>query len=416
MIIHSFPNPAPALPLGFALVLCLLLVALAVHTPSTLLAQGPDAIPVRGLLTNGTEGGQTPSGLPVTLHAIDSIEGRVASYNATSDEDGIFVFGDVARVDGGSYVLVADYHGMRYSDLLESRDLDGSVTLTIYEITRDIGVIEVRRQAMIIADIDDANREISALEVLSVSNTSDRTLLPELANITNPADINFLRFSLPTDAVDLSVQSSLPGGDIVPMGTGFAVTAPVLPGDHEITYSYKFPYESDSVSFNQRLIQGAETYQVLAPLVLSQIQVTPLEPKPRIEVGGTPYLVWETGQVPPGRGVALRISQLPQPGLAATLIQSVSGAQLWLTVIPAALAAGLGVLLLWAWFRAPRAVGITAGISGDDAGRRQSLVQAIAVLDSRFEAGELTLQEYESRREQLLSRLRLLSPTSEGAN
>lgn len=416
MTLHSFPHPALALPLAFPLIICLLLIALAMYEPSTLLAQSPDEASVRGELVNGTEGGETPSGLPVTLHAIDSLEGRVASYNATSDEAGNFLFEGVARVNGGSYVLVADYHGMRYSELLESGNLADPVRLTIYEITRDIGVIEVRRQAMIIADIDDTNREISALEVLSVSNTSDRTLLPELANITNPADINFLRFSLPANATDLSVQSSLPGGDIVPMGTGFAVTSPVLPGDHEINYSYKFPYESDSVTFNQRLIQGVETYQVLAPLALSQIQVAPLEPKPRIDVGGTPYLVWETSQVPPGRGVALRISQLPQPGLATTLVQSVSGSQLWLSIVPATLAVGLGVLLLWAWFRAPRTAGTVAVISRDDAVRRQSLVQAIAVLDERFQEGRLAEGEYGPRREELLSRLRQLSSTPEGSN
>ncbi|MDE2844536.1 MAG: hypothetical protein OXN21_14305, partial [Chloroflexota bacterium] len=365
-------------------------------------------------MENGTEGGEVPAGLPVTLHAVDPLQGRVASYNAISNEEGKFLFENVARVDGGSYVLVTDYDGMRYSEIVETADLEDSVSLTIYEITRDIGVIEVRRQAMIIADVDDKRRQISALEVLSVSNTSDRTLLPELANITNPADINFLRFSLPTDATDLSVQSTLPGGDIVPMGTGFAVTAPVLPGDHEITYSYRFPYGSDSVAFNQRLIQGAETYQVLAPLALSQIQVTPLEPRPRIDVGGTPYLVWEASKVPPGRGVVLRISQLPQPGLSTILIQSISGTQLWLTIVPVLLAVGLGFLLLWAWFRAPKTAPAAARISGDDAAHRQSLIQAIAVLDDRFEGGHLTEEEYGSHREELMGRLKQMSPASQG--
>ena len=413
MSLHSFFHPPLALPWAFPLLLGLLLICLAAHQPSPILAQGPEALSLQGVVENGTAGGEVPSGLPVSLHAVDPLEGRVASYNATSDEEGRFIFENVARVDGGSYVLVTDYDGMRYSELVETADLGDPATLTIYEVTRDIGVIEVRRQAMIIADVDERSRQISALEVLSVSNTSDRTLLPELANITNPADINFLRFSLPTDATDLSVQSTLPGGDIVPMGTGFAVTAPVLPGDHDITYSYRFPYESDSVAFNQRLIQGAETYQVLAPLALSQIQVTPLEPRPRIDVGGTPYLVWEASQVPPGRGVALRISQLPQPGLSTVLIQSISGTQLWLTIVPVLLAVGLGILLLWAWFRAPKTAPAVAAISGDDAARRQSLIQAIAVLDDRFEGGQLTQEEYGPRREELMDRLKQLSPASQ---
>ena len=280
----------------------------------------------------------------------------------------------------------------------------------MYEITRDLSVVEVERQAMIIADINETDREIRALEVLSVNNTADRTLLPELANITNPADINFLRFSLPLDAADLSVQSSLPGGDIIPMGTGFAVTAPVKPGNHEITYTYKFPYEGNSVTFNQRLIQGAEQYQVLAPAALSQIQVTPLEPRPRIEIGGVSYLVWEAGQIPPGRGVALSISRLPQPSPLSQLGQVLVGADLWLAVIPILLAMSLGALLCWAWFRGSRVVDAGPAVAEQWQARRQSLVRSVAVLDERFERGQVAEEEYRPQRADLMAQLRRLTP------
>ena len=195
------------------------------------------------------------------------------------------------------------------------------------------------------------------------------------------------------------------------MGTGFAVTAPVPPGGQQVTYSYRFPYQGNSAAFNQRLIQGAAQYQVLAPVTLSQIQLGPLEGKPRIDVEGTPYLVWEGRDIPPRQGVALQFSNLPEPGLATTLWQGVAGRELWLTVIPVALALVLATLLLYGWFRGRRAAPQAAPYSyAPDQRRRQSLVQAIAVLDDRFERGLVDEAQYRESRSEMMNSLRQATP------
>ena len=153
---------------------------------------------------------------------------------------------------------------------------------------------------------------------------------------------------------------------------------------------------------------------MLAPDSLSEMQVSPLEPKPRVDVGGVSYLVWEAEQVPPGQGVTLQFSRLPQPSLANRVVAHLTGSELWLTFIPVALALALVLLLLWAWFRAPRAG--RQGLTGDtvDQSRRQSLVQAIAVLDERFDGGQVTEEEYRPRRQELIERLRQLTPPAGG--
>ena len=113
------------------------------------------------------------------------------------------------------------------------------------------------------------------MNLCALNNSSDRTLLPDL---TKPGQISFLRFALPLQADELNVRSNLPGGNVISIGTGFALTSAVLPGDHNLEFSFRFPYTGDSVSYRQSLPQGAEVYQVLVPRRLAQVEVRPLRP------------------------------------------------------------------------------------------------------------------------------------------
>ena len=403
----------------FLLALALLLLAAAAGSaaiPPETAAQepAPATINIQGKTVNGTAGGLVPANLPLTLHAIDPTAGRVATAETVTDAQGNFRFAAVTAPAGGSYVLVMDYAGMRYNSLLSPADLAGPATMTVYETTRDLGVIRIDRHTMVLAGIEQNTREIAALELLNLTNRSDRTLLPELTNITNPNEINFLRFSLPPAAANLDVQSNLPGGEIITIGNGFALTAPVLPGRHQINYTYTFPYADNAVAFNQRLLQGAAVYQVLVPERLPAIQIAPLQSRPPLDIDGTAYRVWETRDLPPRQGVMLAISNLPQPGPLTRLAQTAANPGLWQTAIPIMLAVALAAALLYGGWRGARpAAAKAAAIIPPSAGanplpptRRQDLTLAIAALDETFEQGQLDAAEYQSRRAELLSQLR----------
>lgn len=400
----------------FLLALALFLLAAAGYAaiPPETAAQEtpPDTINIRGATVNGTAGGLVPANMPLTLHAIDPTAGRVATAETVTDGQGNFRFAAVAAPAGGSYVLVMDYAGMRYNSLLSPADLAGPATMTVYETTRDLGVIRIDRHTMVLAGIEQNTREIAALELLNLTNRSDRTLLPELTNITNPNEINFLRFSLPPAASNLDVQSNLPGGEIITIGNGFALTAPVLPGRHQINYTYTFPYADNAVAFNQRLLQGAAVYQVLVPERLPAIQIAPLQSRPPLDIDGTAYRVWETRDLPPRQGVMLAISNLPQPGPLTRLAQTAADPALWQTAIPIMLAIALAAALLYGGFQKSRPTAAkAAAILPPSAGnmpptRRQDLTLAIAALDETFDQGQLDAAEYQSRRAELLTQLR----------
>lgn len=405
-----------------ALVLRLVILLAAVGYGGTLAEVGAqESVSVRGVAVNGTAGGAVPADLPIMLHAIDPAAGRVATVETVTDAGGRFEFAAVAAPAGGSFVLVMDYAGMRYNSLLEAGDLAEPVEFTVYETTQDIGVIRVERQTMVIAGIDETAREIAALELLNVVNSSDRTLLPELTNITNPNEISFLRFSLPPGADNLEVQSNLPGGDIITIGNGFALTAPVLPGRHRVNYTYTFSYTGDKAAFQQRLIQGAALYQVLVPERLAGIGVSPLPARPPLDIDGTGYRVWEQRDIGPRQGLMLEFANLPEPGFVTGLTQTVGDAGLWQKAIPILVGVALLAVLVYGGLRGARpaaavaaATGGNGAVDADLAGeRRRELVQSVALLDERFEQGLVDAAEYQARRGELLAQLRSVVEASE---
>lgn len=403
----------PRFILGLALLLLLAAAGGYGLRPPEMAAQEspPATLNVHGAAVNGTAGGAVPAHLPITLHAIDPVAGRVATVETATDGQGNFRFAALAAPAGGSYVLVMDYAGMRYNSLLTAAELTGPARLTVYETTGDLGVIQVERHTMVLAGVAEQTREIAALELLNLTNGSDRTLLPELTNITNPNEINFLRFSLPAGAGGLEVQSDLPGGEIITIGNGFALTAPVLPGRHQINYTYTFPYAGAAAVFNQRLLQGAAVYQVLVPERLAEIGVAPLESRPPLAIEGTTYRVWERRDLPPRQGVVLELTNLPQPGPLTRLRQTAADPGLWQTAVPIMLALALAAALVYGGWQGARPAAANAAALPPSAAalplsRRQELTRAIAALDESFEQGAMDAAEYQSRRAELLAQLR----------
>ena len=379
---------------------------------SNVIAQ--ETMTVQGRVVNGTEGATVSPGLTVQLHAFSQTAGTFSTVETTTEEDGSFRFDELSPLVEGAYAVTADYGGMRYSTLLAPEELAQPLELRVYEPTQDISVVQVEHQALVLSEIIEGDQEIRAAEFLTLSNTSDRTLVPDLANV-GPGRFSFLRFSLPPQAKGLDVQSDLLGGEIIPTGSGFALTAPVPPGDHNISFTFSFPYQGDAIAYRQSLLQGAEVYQVLVPDRLSQIQVGSLESMPPLEVGEVSYRVWEGGGFAPGQGVEVRLTNLPEPSLLVRIGKSVTRGTFWRVAIPVMLGVVLASLLLYGGVKTPRggvapaavfgpAVALP-GASNGNLGDRTNMVRAIAALDESFRQGELELQEYRSQRGQLKARI-----------
>jgi len=404
------------------LLLAVLLVAgtaTAGGWPAPVRVHGQEGIAIRGLVVNGTDGAEIAAGLPVSLHSFGEQAGPVTTVATTTDESGGFQF-DAVVADGDiGYALTTDYGGMRYSLLLGPEDLATTIQFRVYEPTQDLSVILVERHALVITDVDEAAQQIEAVEFISLANTSDRTLVPDLSRV-GQGQFSFMRFSLPPRAASFDIQSDLVGGEVIPVGTGFGLTSPVTPGQHSLSFSFTFPYQGNSFAYQQNLLQGAVVYQVLIPQQLGQIEVGNLEAAPALDVDGSQYRVWQGQDFAAGQGLAVELTNLPQPSLLDRLGRSVTGTGFWMMAIPIMLGAVLLAALLYGgfWLRQPAIADgpVVRMQTVGNSSQRESLVREVAVLDERFQQGQVPDAEYQAQRLLLKDHILAAAPVRDGPN
>jgi hypothetical protein len=332
------------------------MVLLLAIVPVVVKAQSPDTISVTGTVVSGTQGVDAPAGVTVLLHRFGAGAGSIETYEQTTDADGAFRFDDVPAVaEGDSIALAVDYGETRYTEVLSQSDLSEPVALTVYEFTRDVGVVTTTEQSIIVAGIASATRRMAAVQLFTLENRSDTTLVPDLSAPPMIGQFTFLRFSLPASATDLDVSTNLVGGEVIPVGTGFAITAPVPPGRHQVSFTFTVPYEGNEIGWRDNTLQGAESLQLLIPTEFGNIGVAGLTPGDGFSVGEVTYRVWSTENLAPGAGVSITLSGLPQPTWIDRVGNPLSEARFWFGALPIMVALALVGLLVWGIWRRPTA-------------------------------------------------------------
>ena len=189
------------------------------------------------------------------------------------------------------------------------------------------------------------------------------------------------------------------------------MTAPVTPGEHNISFSFRFPYQGNALAYQQSLLQGADVFQVLIPQRLSEIQVGTLEPLPPLNAAGASYLVWERTELAPGQGIEVELANLPRSGPLSRWGRAATHAAFWQVALPIALGAVLAGLLIYGGVRGGvlgirRAVVVHTVAAGRASSEptspgRAKLIGEIAALDDGFQKGEIDEAAYTSRRAEL---------------
>ena len=368
----------------------LVLTAVAILYSPYVAAQNPTEF--TGRVINLSADGQSPVGLEVILHVFTP-SGGVDTRTAVTDSDGAFAFVDVPSEPNVRYALSATYRDITYG--VEPENLQAPVVLGVYETTSDLAALNIDSHILIVRDADPKENLVSAAEVVLVSNAQDRAFQP----ILQPASaMNFLRFTVPTGTSGLQVQSDLPSGDVMDVGTGFGLTAAVPPGSHQISFNYTFPYEGGSASFSPTFLQGASIFRILIPEGLGEASGTGLTEAQTTSIGDETYRVWSVPNLTSRTSLSIELTGLPQPSLWQRTANAVEENHLLVIGIPSLVAAALLIILFQSLRRRAPIAASTANPQG--------LIDEIARLDNLREDDRLDESEYRQRREGLKQRLR----------
>ncbi len=365
----------------------------------TVAAQGAVQLrDVKGQIDNGTENSLPPFGLTVTLHK----QGPDTYEEATTitDTKGNFSFENVPLDPDALYGVTIRYQGVVYGTDIDLRqETLPPLLVTIYETSDDDSLLEVSSSSLLIPQVDKINQDVYALEIVNVVNSSDRTYVP------GPQPMDLLRFGLPPGAKGLQIDTGLVAADAIQVDRGFAITANVPPGEHEVMFSYNFGYEGDSVAFDKSYLYGADNARILVPYEIGDLSSADLGDPGEVQIGEKSYQLIEASDITRESRAALRISSLPQ----ATLWDRTKATA---TDIPYELAApallGLLMLSLIALALARReglfgARTSTGPISNGDP--HSAIISLIADLDRALEEGKVRETDYHAKRQALLDRL-----------
>lgn len=383
-------------------------IAQAQMSPTAQATQAPiettRSMTVRGVVTNGSEGGSVPEDLIVTLRAFDSVALAVLpEFDRTAPvaEDGSFIFEEV-RIDADKlYLAAVTYRERNFASGFAEPDMSADVLelpIQIYELTDDPSVITVTGGVTRLRVIGDS---IEFQQLMQFRNTSDR--LYTSLELGTDGRYSSIELGLPPGAVILGFDDDR-AYTIADDGSRVYDMRPVLPGEERISLlSYLVPYGGGAlieypVYYN---VEGEIRYLVQPDSITLTSEQSALIGAD--EIGGEGYQVYG-GTLTLEGGSLIRFELSGEALNAATLngpAVVTSDSLVPIALIGGAVVLGVVVIVLLLVSRkGSKQAGQNATID--------RLISEIAALDAQHESGEINHDLYHARRKELKARLAAL--------
>jgi hypothetical protein len=370
----------------------------------------PDSIAVNGTVSNGTAGSSVDAELlTVDVLSVELVEGQPTGEPVRES----------ATIEGTQYsvetlpitpnsVVIAEviYNGVTYFSEFVPASTIGESTLdlpvTVYDATDDLANLNISGAWYIIGvSPDEALAEIFMWYF--VENTSEDVTLRDIM------------IPLPAGAFSVSVESQIPNRFEVDTANNAVIDHEGLrPASSDIyQVTYLLPYENASLDFSHSPNLRIEDANVFIARIFDlAFTGENYEDRGTIPIRGlgdytgyrlnTPLEAGETLNFSVS-GDQLRATQAAPNTASPTTTTSDDGDDNQnILLIVGVLLVGLGVIYLIVDIRRG---GLSRGAAEDI---KDELLDAIAMLDERYENGEIDEFEYEERREKLKDRLRKL--------
>lgn len=341
---------------------------------------------VGGQVVNGTRGGEVPTGLEVTLHAVDG--GEVVYRETTHvDADGRFRFEGVEAVPGRLHYVTTEYKGVRFAGAGGVFPLENAealeVPVVVYESTADAS--QVRVAVLHLVFLGPREGMVNVGEIWVFSNRGDRVVVPSQGEW-------LVEVVLPDGAQVREVRGTGVDDRFAGTTAGFRFSTAVLPGEGtaRLTVHFSLPYEGQ-LDLAQPLVLAADSAVILVEEGQMRAVGRELADLGSASLAGTALRQFVAGPFEPGDTLTVSL---------------VSDASPWPVVVGSvALAAALAAAVVrWLWLRRG-STGVGALRSAASMECSESLLQAMAELDDAFDAGGLPEAEYRARRQELKGRL-----------
>ena len=378
----------------------LLALPLLVFAAAPVAAEPNDGV-VSGQLINKTAGGGPTSGATVTLVSFGRKEQKpLGQRSVQTDADGRYTFTDLDRDSNLVYLTLARYQNVNYPadqpfQLQEQPSTQADIT--VYETTTADDAIQLESLNLLVMGADQG--VVQAMEMGALVNTSDRTFIT-----ANPQDQQLARaikFSLPSGAMNVQMQTGFNEQDVTAGIGGVQVTSPVPPGRHQFALSFDIPYNGSNADLSLQIPYPTASFQVYLPDTGLKLDGGPLRPAGPAQLGGQSYTLYTANNLAKSSMVGGQLSGLGSNGVIGPSQLALISLGVVLFVI------GGGVLLFGS--RVRQGAAPTAQSSGDTEQERLELVIRMAALDERFAAGEIGQTEYNAERARGKKRLRELT-------
>lgn len=207
---------------------------------------------ITGEITNGTQGGELPPGLPVTLHVYSANGALSDTFVNEADTEGGFSFELNELAEGDQLVAATSYLNISYTSSTYTYQPEQEVPgmlIAVYETTEDSSHIVVSQMTMM---LNASEGQLRVGEYYLLSNFGDRTWIGTFDEVLG---INTTtRISLTPTAESLWFSGGDLGDRFQPVADGVVDTAPVIPGapSAEVFFSYAVPY-SGTFDFSKTL-------------------------------------------------------------------------------------------------------------------------------------------------------------------